>query len=417
VTLGQALICSEVDDTTLHLAGQAYFVKRDLEFSKHCRSIVNKANIVTQLNPSSEELPQPDVSTVEAHRAEHTVSPASVAPEIVTEFGKELEFIVPYNVSDRLSEIPTRCISTLVKDGITRCRAQAKRRDLLMVESLQALEESFSRRNHTTLFYCISEILGNAMCGNHYRTATSDKRIDELRRVVEILPDRSTSRAKDRAKDEVKDEVKYEVEDEAENEVDDEVEDLNLWLDKIFTTLFEPYQPGRQSTKGNSTSLALHNLLEKPLQPKTDLDDGFIYMFRYAGLSGHLKIGRSGDIHKRLLEWNRQCKRDHELLKPSYDSELVKVPHVNRVEKLVHAELQEFRKSTKTCTGCGKKHDEWFEVDEDHAMAVFMKWKKWIKTSPYEQNEKGEWRLRKSEMKGLHKVCEPIEYTGKAPRK
>lgn len=100
-----------------------------------------------------------------------------------------------------------------------------------------------------------------------------------------------------------------------------------------------------------------------------------------------LKIGRTSNVHRRLNEWTRQCSYDLTLIRyypytPSSStssspargparkqnsSHLVpgrKVPHVHRVERLIHLELTDLRvRDLGRCSECGKEHREWFEVE------------------------------------------------------
>ncbi|KAJ5171499.1 uncharacterized protein N7500_004282 [Penicillium coprophilum] len=105
-----------------------------------------------------------------------------------------------------------------------------------------------------------------------------------------------------------------------------------------------------------------------------------------------LKIGRTSNVHRRLAEWSKQCSYDLTLIRyypytPSSSSSssparmpsshnsrdrapsasLVpgrKVPHVHRVERLIHLELAALRvRDLGQCPECGKEHREWFEVE------------------------------------------------------
>ncbi|KAJ5573887.1 uncharacterized protein N7459_008314 [Penicillium hispanicum] len=109
-----------------------------------------------------------------------------------------------------------------------------------------------------------------------------------------------------------------------------------------------------------------------------------------------LKIGRTSNVHRRLNEWTRQCSYDLTLIRyypytpsstPSASPARLprarqegrrnelhstpnahllsgrKVPHVHRVERLIHLELADLRvRDLGRCSECGKEHREWFEV-------------------------------------------------------
>ena len=123
-----------------------------------------------------------------------------------------------------------------------------------------------------------------------------------------------------------------------------------------------------------------------------------------------LKIGRANNVYRRMNEWKAQCGYTPSLVRfyphvsgsspsPSPSpaaspararpppsprtagSEAVHpVPHVNRVERLVHLELAEQR-VLQQCATCDKQHREWFEVDasRDGLAAVDAVVKRWVR--------------------------------------
>jgi hypothetical protein len=92
-------------------------------------------------------------------------------------------------------------------------------------------------------------------------------------------------------------------------------------------------------------------------------------------------------VHRRLNEWSKQCSHDLTLIryypytsssssssssaarkKEKGAAEMLapgrKVPHVHRVERLIHLELAALRvRDLGKCADCGKEHREWFEVE------------------------------------------------------
>lgn len=96
-----------------------------------------------------------------------------------------------------------------------------------------------------------------------------------------------------------------------------------------------------------------------------------------------LKIGRTSNVHRRLNQWSKQCSHDLTLVRyypytassPSPSPARTpgssvsrengrRVPHVHRVERLIHIELADQRvKGQGPCPECGKGHREWFEFE------------------------------------------------------
>lgn len=92
-----------------------------------------------------------------------------------------------------------------------------------------------------------------------------------------------------------------------------------------------------------------------------------------------LKIGRASNVQRRMNEWTRQCNYNLSVIRyyPQFSSQALpsnpigplnlpleprKMPNTHRVERLIHIELAEQR-VRRLCTGCGKEHREWFEVE------------------------------------------------------
>jgi predicted GIY-YIG superfamily endonuclease len=177
-----------------------------------------------------------------------------------------------------------------------------------------------------------------------------------------------------------------------------------------YSSNFFSYQPKKISQL--SVSEALHLLVTKPLT-RSELSEGHVYIF-WDGNFGKLKIGRTNNLQARLEQWNRQCDSVHNY--HPHKAIALRIPHVARVEALVHAELKGQRRKRK-CEGCQKTHIEWFDVGEMHAVKVLEKWQKWIMQEPYALNaETGEWVLQPEILDSLAEVCEPVQMETKEPR-
>jgi len=118
-----------------------------------------------------------------------------------------------------------------------------------------------------------------------------------------------------------------------------------------------------------------------------------------------LKIGRAANVQRRMNQWSRQCDYDVEVLRfypyiPSSERGAAAAdnrhtlrpeaggprmtPHVRKVERLVHLELQGMglRAELGTCAACGKEHREWFKVGASRGEVrvvdeVIRRWVQW----------------------------------------
>ncbi|POS86736.1 hypothetical protein EPUL_001737 [Erysiphe pulchra] len=104
-----------------------------------------------------------------------------------------------------------------------------------------------------------------------------------------------------------------------------------------------------------------------------------------------LKIGRAQNVYRRMNQWTKQCGYHLSLVRyypyqPSSSSSHQKlpttVPNVNKVERLIHIEIDHMRVSFGKCDACGKVHKEWFEVEASqsavHAVdEVIRRWVDW----------------------------------------
>ncbi|KAK5230993.1 hypothetical protein LTR72_000173 [Exophiala xenobiotica] len=90
-----------------------------------------------------------------------------------------------------------------------------------------------------------------------------------------------------------------------------------------------------------------------------------------------LKIGRAENVHRRMTQWTKQCGQNITLIRyypyttgtASNHNHVLgrKVPHVQRIERLIHLELAEKRVVKSECDQCGRVHQEWFEIEATRA--------------------------------------------------
>ncbi|ERF77154.1 hypothetical protein EPUS_08458 [Endocarpon pusillum Z07020] len=119
------------------------------------------------------------------------------------------------------------------------------------------------------------------------------------------------------------------------------------------------------------------------------IPSGYIYAFKAkdSRAKNYVRIGVTKDIIDRMKQ-HKRCYREYKLIYPLGGQDLIPVDHAHRVERLIHAELVEYAMKLEQCPGSDPKchgHGEWFDVKEDHAIAVIQKWCHVISCSVYEQ--------------------------------
>jgi hypothetical protein len=131
--------------------------------------------------------------------------------------------------------------------------------------------------------------------------------------------------------------------------------------DDVASSLLEPMSGPSPTSRRGSEALQRYASVRRNLtQPESVL----------------LKIGRAANVHRRLSQWAKQCSYNITLIRyyPYKDTQKqtpintaispTKVPHVHRVERLIHIELAEKRVLDRgPCENCGKEHREWFEIE------------------------------------------------------
>lgn len=161
---------------------------------------------------------------------------------------------------------------------------------------------------------------------------------------------------------------------------------------------FTPWQTKRTS-KSNTKDL-IREQIKNPLT-KREVKEGFLYVYSYELDFGYCKIGITTRSHEqRFSEFRRKCKAQPKL---AYITP-VKIPHVERVEKLVHAELQAVRFKMKC--GCGVEHKEWFKTPSTDFKAVVKKWADWIQQQPYNIESR---KLHEEVSGDLERLCVPLK--------
>jgi hypothetical protein len=190
----------------------------------------------------------------------------------------------------------------------------------------------------------------------------------------------------------------------------DRIEDIGLliplarrWQDEIRSQPRYDLRPREANISTNSTStkptsisqppltefrphvagpLHSHSVSRKILNPLEDRDfeTGSLYIFNRASSPGHVKIGWTArSILRRLEDWSECGYTPNLLFSVRY------VPHAQRVETLTHHELIKKWRRERECAGCGKSHQEWFEISEERAARVLGDWADFMKRAePYD---------------------------------
>lgn len=102
-----------------------------------------------------------------------------------------------------------------------------------------------------------------------------------------------------------------------------------------------------------------------------------------------LKIGMAKDVSKRMEYLRGKCGL-FDLARVD-DSQDRPMEFYWKVEELVHAELQNFRrllncKKCRSARGTETEHQEWFAVKEEVALRTVQRWRRFIELEPYDEN-------------------------------
>lgn len=116
------------------------------------------------------------------------------------------------------------------------------------------------------------------------------------------------------------------------------------------------------------------NRLTQPLR-SNDWLTGYVYILSSPSFApGYLKIGfTTRSIECRKNDISRRC---NIYLQTVIDEDQSQFRHCYIVERLVHMELNAYRR-TQLCN-CGTEHQEWFEIEEERALEVVGRWRRWV---------------------------------------
>jgi hypothetical protein len=340
----------------------------------------------------------------------------------------DLEHIIPMSIQSRVIEHPGECVASLVVRPHEKCTAKVLAARIAIKS--WGISGSDVEVDPSKFLGNIEQLIQTSMCGTHRRAALSRQRQEKLEELVtsfaqapgaehtEFLvwvdaitsskrPERDQASTvhitrKDRQSAASKTCKPRDV------TVAPSATKSSLTTahpEQVYLTGFLAYQP--KSTRHLSVSNALREEIMKPLLPSA-LKDGFIYIFWDLENFGAVKIGRTNNLARRLADWNRGCNRTHMYHPASQRGELSEIPHVSRIERLIHIELKQCRKQ-RWCESCGKNHIEWFVVGEALVTQIFRKWHDWIMQKPYALNAiTKKWELRPEMIDTLNQVCGPV---------
>ncbi|KAF2629003.1 hypothetical protein BU25DRAFT_324402, partial [Macroventuria anomochaeta] len=332
-----------------------------------------------------------------------------------------LEHITPSEIHARLNDDPKLCVASYVRVPNERCICKVQKQLTSDHKILNTVSSCIEKGDYATLPEYLEQLAEVVLCGNHRKVALlqpkAKSRIAKLRDFIFNLPqaskaDLSTFRAWTMALANrgLPLPVDCSAREDSPSVVPPKTNTTAAFSGNTTSNLpgFLPYKPTRMSDL--AIAKAVKKMIAKPLTA-TDMKDGFIYIFWDKGTFGMVKIGRTNDLERRLKEWNR-CKSTHSYHKSSRDGDLRKVPHVQRIERLMQIELVNNRK-TRACDTCvkTKMHKEWFDVSEAKAVEVFQKWRNWILQEPYAEDDKGQWVIRPEMLETIPENCklEPEE--------
>jgi hypothetical protein len=354
-----------------------------------------------------------------------------------TVLGINLFKIIPHNVKERFQEDPNTCCASLVRKQV-RCKKKFSDRSTRIQFHLEILSAPDLFSNMPGALSGIEGLFNSAFCGAHINVAT--KHFGKLRKIEDIwTKNLDVSALKTNCIDDraiiskwiqtLTGAVSYVEENTKSRKVNGAIfngkpADINFSgaghthkssrpsLPPMLN--FEPYI-AKQNEKYTINELLLLKMIE-PLSPREEIT-GNLYVYWNVGEFGHVKIGTTRfTVDYRLNSWYKQCKKDVQELKIGEESIMKDIPHVYRVEKLIHTELAKCRVRVPKCAGCHKGHREWFEITKITKMAettettskfvqrLILKWVKWIRKSPYKKVSENNIRLDQEMIRRARKI-------------
>jgi hypothetical protein len=121
-----------------------------------------------------------------------------------------------------------------------------------------------------------------------------------------------------------------------------------------------------------------------------DLELGYIYIYKVITQEDLerkvLKIGKTKTVvERRRQSIVRTC--GHDYIEELYDDEKTRFLHFEVAEKIIQAELLNFKHNF-SCSCAVKKHKEYFEVANDVAIETVQRWRNFCQRRPYDSRGK-----------------------------
>ena len=319
----------------------------------------------------------------------------------------------------RFNSDPKRCLLN-TKKGQRCCGLIHWEHENMIREVLASLANLYFKDDEQECIHQLERLADLAVCKRNHR-GKARRLIDNLLHdhgasIVESVMDRTdrfqagasgwgkstaettdkSSRISFKKQDIIPDHIKNEIQDYAKGRHDDGKMKYDFrttrstTLKKRISYLpnFLPYKP-REATKSSTTEW-LKKQISKPLLP-SEVASGWLYVYWNRASFGFVKIGfTTKGVDQRLKRWISQCKHEADL----HTCSDRRIPHVRRLEQIVHAYFKDFRYCEMNCPGCHRSHKEWFQLPSDLIRnKVIDGWIQWMLTEPYEEIQ-GVWQLK-----------------------
>ena len=393
--------------------------------SKYTDRSDRPANITPSLRESTASSPN------SLGRSENLNDPNISASPFVSVLNEFNKVISSCDAMERFQSEPTWCLANRKKDG-SRCQCRMASKNQQAIRKLLTKLAAMNMGNKTSTSVAeLVKLIKMAVCHNQR---------DELEEKVSLLiqPDSPKDSARPSAGPIVKEAAikgkleklpsSLQMRDESRTTEGQEVQPVDApiaflgckiiwwWREPrktafVYLPAYHPYR--KDGSHCSNVEEWVKQQAETPLT-KSELTAGYLYVYWNRATFGVRKIGFSTrDVSVRLGEWERDCKHiaEEQYRSPS------KVRNVKRVERLVHAELKDFRVEEHDCPGCKRDHDEWFkDVNLEIILESIEFWTDWVMKEQYEEVD-SEWLLKEDAKNESSELCTRLSVANIRERK